>query len=91
MFVGERLVELAAGTSWRVERFERARIVLDARIMARLHAMNVRSWRTDPFAIAAFSAAELDAMTAELDDVAEWRRAAPEVTCLMGQVVLSLN
>jgi trans-aconitate 2-methyltransferase len=91
MFVGERLPQLAAGTSWRVERCERTRIVLEARIMARLHAMNVRSWRTDPFAIAAFRAAELDAMTAELDDVADGRRAAPEVTCLMGQIVLSLH
>ena len=91
MFVGERLAELAAGTPWRVASYERARFVLDGRIMARLHAMNVRSWRTDPFAIAAFNATELDAMTADLDDVAEGRRAGPEVTCLMGQIVLSLN
>jgi trans-aconitate 2-methyltransferase len=91
MFVGERLPELAAGTPWRVERFERSRIALDAQIMARLHAMNVRTWRTDPFAIAAFRAAELDAMTAQLDDVVDGRRAAPGVTCLMGQMVLCLG
>jgi SAM-dependent methyltransferase len=90
-YVGEGLAAMAEGTPWRLQRFERTRIVLDARIMARLHAMNVRTWRTDAFATAAFSDAAIDAMTAELDDVAEGRRASPEVTCVMGQVVLGLE
>jgi trans-aconitate 2-methyltransferase len=90
MYVGERLVTLAEGTPWRVGRFERTRIRLDGRVMARLHAMNVRTWRSDPFAASAFGAADVDAMTRDLDAIAEGRRAAPEVTCVMGQLVLSL-
>lgn len=89
MYVGERLARLAEGTPWKVERFERTRITLDGRVMARLHAINVRTWRNDPFAASAFSAADIDAMTSDLDEVAAGSRAAPEVTCVMGQLVLA--
>jgi len=90
MYVGERLQEIAAGTPWTMVRFERTRIDLDARVMAQLHALNVRTWRNDPFAISAFDAAEIDAMARALDDVASGVRSAPQVTCTMGQAVLRL-
>jgi trans-aconitate 2-methyltransferase len=91
MYVGESLARLAEGTPWRVERFTRTPIALEGRVMARLHAINVRTWRTDPFAASAFSAADIDAMTSELDEVAAGGRAAPEVRCVMGQLVLALG
>jgi hypothetical protein len=90
MFVGERLPEIAAGTRWTTVRFDRTRIDLDGRVMAQLHALNVRTWRNDPFAAAAFDAAEIDAMASALDDVAIGARSAPQVTCTMGQAVLRL-
>jgi trans-aconitate methyltransferase len=90
MFVGERLPEIAAKTRWTVERFERTRIDLDARVMARLHAINVSTWRHDPFAASAFEVADLDAMAAGLEAVARGERDAPQVTCVMGQMVLRL-
>ncbi len=90
MFVGERLPEIAAGTRWAVVRFERTRIDLDGRVMAQLHALNVRTWRSDPFATSAFDAAEIDAMARALDDVAGGVRSAPRVTCTMGQALLRL-
>jgi trans-aconitate 2-methyltransferase len=90
MFVGERLPEIAAGTPWAVVGFERTRIDLDGRVMAQLHALNVRTWRSDPFATSAFDAAEIDAMAGALDDVASGVRSAPQVTCTMGQAVLRL-
>jgi SAM-dependent methyltransferase len=88
MFVGERLTAIAEKTPWTVERFERTPIALDARVMARLHAMNVGNWRNDPFALSAFAAADLDAMAAALQAVVAGERKAPPVTCLMGQMVL---
>ena len=88
MFVGERLPEIAAGTRWTMDRFERTRIDLDGRVMAQLHALNVRTWRSDPFAISAFDVADIDAMARALDDVASGARSAPQVTCVMGQAVL---
>jgi trans-aconitate methyltransferase len=87
MFVGERLPALA-GDAWRVARFERTPIVLDAQRMALLHAMNVRTWRSDPFAAATFAAADVDAMTRALDAIASGDRAAAPVTVVMGQLVL---
>jgi trans-aconitate 2-methyltransferase len=58
--------------------------------MARLHAINVRTWRHDPFAAATFDPAEIDAMTAALEAVATGKRSAPSVTCVMAQMVLRL-
>ena len=88
MFVGERLPEIAEKTPWKVERFERTRIHLDGRVMARLHAMNVSTWRRDPFAVSAFDVEEIDAMASALESIATGARIAPDVTCLMGQMVL---
>jgi trans-aconitate methyltransferase len=91
MKVGARLVALATDAGYHVEHAELAPVVLDARVMARLHAMNVRTWREDAFARRAFDPRELDAITADLDAVADGARAAPPVTCLMGRVVASLG
>ena len=61
---------------------------MDGRVMARLHSINVGTWRHDPFAASAFDAAEIDAMARDLDDVASGFRDAPPVVCTMGQAVL---
>lgn len=55
--------------------------------MAALHAMNVRTWRTDPYAAAAFDAAELDDVTARLDAIAGGAPCAP-VEVDLAEVVL---
>ncbi|HEY5147512.1 MAG TPA: class I SAM-dependent methyltransferase [Polyangiaceae bacterium] len=88
MFVGERLPELAGATPWAIEHFARTRIGLDARVMARLHSINVGTWRHDPFAASAFDGGEIDAMVRALEAVAAGERDAPDVTCTMGQMVL---
>ena len=87
-YVGARLTGLAAGSAFALERFERTPLLLDARLMARLHAMNLRTWAQDPFAIRAFDSRELAAMTEALDAVAVGVRSAAPVTCIMGQAVL---
>jgi SAM-dependent methyltransferase len=87
MFVGERLPAIA-GEAFHVLRFERTGVTVDARAMARIHAMNVRTWRSDPFAATTFDAEEVDAITAALDAIAAGERAASPVTWVMGQIVL---
>lgn len=91
MFVGERLPAIANGSPWTLVRFDRTPIPLDARVMARLHSINVRTWRHDPFAARAFDPAEIDAMTAELEAVACGIRPATPVTCIMAQAVLRVG
>jgi SAM-dependent methyltransferase len=88
MFVGERLPAIVSGSPWTLERFDRTAIPLDGRVMARLHSINVRTWRNDPFAVATFDRAEIDTMTRELDAVASGTRGATPVTCVMAQAVL---
>jgi hypothetical protein len=87
MNVGARLAPLAIEVGYEVEHADLVSVVLDARTMARLHAMNVRTWREDAFARAAFDPRVLDAITADLDAVAEGAREAPPVTCVMGRLV----
>jgi trans-aconitate methyltransferase len=89
-FIGARLDTLAASTPWTVEAFECERVELDARSMATLHAMNVRTWREDPFAASTFEPARIAAMTAALEAVASGERAAPAVSCALGQARLRL-
>jgi hypothetical protein len=69
-YVGTRVASLAEGTGWTVVRDARTVITLDARAMARLHAMNVRTWGADPFAARAFDAPSIAAMTEVMDAVA---------------------
>jgi trans-aconitate 2-methyltransferase len=90
-FVGKALDRLADGTPWAVERFERTPVMLDAPSMAKLHAMNVRTWSRDTFAVSAFDATTIASMTEELDTVAAGERDAPPVRCVLGQAVLRLR
>ena len=89
--VGLRLDALAAATPWSVESFECPRVALDARAMARLHAMNVRTWKHDAFAASAFDEGRIAAMTDALDAVAAGQLEAPPVSCTIGQAVLRLQ
>jgi trans-aconitate 2-methyltransferase len=90
MFVGSDLERLAQGTPWRVERFERISVLLDARAMATLHAMNVRTWSQDAFAASTFDARAMGAVTEDLDAIAAGEREVSPVTCVLGQAVLRL-
>lgn len=56
--------------------------------MARLHAINVRTWRHDAFAAATFDPVEIDAITRELDAIVSGIRETTPVTCVMAQLLL---
>ncbi len=87
-WLGNRLPSLGAEGPWTVKRFERRRLEVDARVMARLHALNIRTWSRDPFAVSAFDARDIASMTAALDSVAAGAHASAPVLCIMGQAVL---
>jgi SAM-dependent methyltransferase len=91
MFIGERLADIVSGSRWTITRFDRTPITLDGRVMARLHSINIGTWRHDAFAAAAFAPAAIDAMAGELDAVVSGARATTPVTCLMAQVLLRLT
>jgi trans-aconitate 2-methyltransferase len=88
-FVGRRLDRIAEGTPWKVERFECVRVLLDASSMATLHALNLRTWSHDAFAVSAFDSRTLASIGEALEATAAGERAAPPVACEVGQAVLT--
>lgn len=89
--VGDRLEALLGESSWTL-RSSRSRIVeRPAAVMARLHAMNLRTWSRDPKATALFSVDEIEGVQAELERIADGERAAKPVTTLLREIVASVE
>jgi SAM-dependent methyltransferase len=88
LHIGRTLDEGLAGSGWAVEIDAARAIPLPAHRMARLHAMNLATWRHDPFARAAFTPETLDALGAELKAIADGHVEAPDVRHVMRQLVL---
>ena len=87
-YVGRELCALASATSWTVERADTVPVALPATVAARLHALNFRTWRRDPFVVARVDPAELDALGASLEALASGSRPAAPVRWKMAQVIL---
>lgn len=87
MYIGTQLRALCEASGYRVQRAVERELQLPAATMARLHAMNLDTWRNDPFAIAAFDADELAALGRELAAVVAGTRAAPPVHHRLQQVI----
>jgi SAM-dependent methyltransferase len=85
--IGRALDEIATTAGWRVERFAVRRLDLDVPRLLELHALNVRSWRADPFVQATCTGGDLDAIQRRLDDVARGAVEPPRVEYRLGQLV----
>jgi trans-aconitate 2-methyltransferase len=88
LYVGATLPEACDDSAWTIERNENAPLELDAQAMARLHALNIRSWGSDAFVRQADAAQEVELLAAALDAVASGRCPAPPVVCTLKQLVL---
>lgn len=89
--VGAVLGDLAAPAVARGARLlhaGRRRLLVPAASMSRLHVLNLRTWRNEPFAARAFDAAELDALDAWLVEAASGRAELPPVEQELGELVL---
>ena len=73
---------------WTVERADTVPVALPAAVAARLHALNFRTWRRDPFIVGNVDAEELDRLGASLEALAAGARTAAPVRWRMAQVVL---
>jgi SAM-dependent methyltransferase len=87
-YVGRDLADLAPAPLWTVERTDIAPLALPAATAARLHALNFRTWRRDPFIVANVAEAELDRLGESLEALASGARAAAPVRWKMAQVIL---
>jgi trans-aconitate 2-methyltransferase len=88
MRIGAELGAMGAAAGFRVELAGVRVLELPAAKMARLHALNLRTWGKDEFALAHFDAAELARVGEILERVAEGEEGAPPVRSGMGQAVL---
>jgi SAM-dependent methyltransferase len=87
--VGAELVAAPVGSGWRTELSTVRRLLLPARQMARLHHLNLLTWRQDPHARATFDDDELDQLAARLAAVASGDEDAPPVRSAMRQLVMT--
>ena len=89
MTIGRTLARLADGTGWIVRQARVTRARLPARLMARIHVMNLRTWRNDRHAARLCDGEELETLDAALEHLACGRDAVPPVDCRLGQVWLT--
>jgi SAM-dependent methyltransferase len=86
--VGRTLERTLIGSGWEIEVSIVRELSLPARRMARLHVLNLATWRQDPFARAAFAPSMLDELAAALEAVASGAADAPDVSHSMRQLVV---
>jgi hypothetical protein len=89
MYIGAELAVLCAEAGLRVQQALEQALQLPSATMARLHAMNLDTWRKDPFAISNFDASELAMLGRELAAIAAGSRAAPPVRHRLQQLIAS--
>lgn len=85
--IGKRLGVLAAGVSGARATSLFQEIPVAAAAMARLHAMNLATWKNDAFMLEAHGARVLEDLEGELQAIAA-RPDCPEGLCVMAQVCL---
>lgn len=87
MTIGASLEALARRTPWIVQSSRLSSAELDLAQMARIHHLNIATWKRDPFVRDRYASSDIEALEAELSSIAE--NASPgTVTCEMRQVIL---
>ena len=86
-YVGRELPALAPAGTFVVERADVVAVVLPAAVAARLHALNFRTWRQNPFIAGNVDAAELGCLGDALEALASGARQAAPVRWRMAQVI----
>jgi trans-aconitate 2-methyltransferase len=85
--IGRSLEALADTELYRIEYTALRLLRLPEHAMARLHALNIATWRSDPLA-ASFDAEELNELQSELTRLAESPPSTAEVHCTLGELAL---
>jgi SAM-dependent methyltransferase len=89
LHIGQSLDRSFDGTGWSIRASTCRAVDQPAAVMARLHAMNIRTWSRDPQAATLFSAAEIATVEFELDRIASGERSARPVRNTLRDIVAS--
>jgi len=87
LHIGRDLASLAERAGLFVQHFEEEQLVQPARVMARLHALNLRTWSQDAAARQLFDARELERLGQELGAIAAGEQPAAPVRADTGLLV----
>jgi hypothetical protein len=87
MYIGSELAALveAAGLACLSSRI--AGVAVPAARMARLHALNIRTWQNDSFIRGSLASSEIAELTSALDRIASGEEEAAPVVVGMAQIV----
>ena len=88
--IGKRLGTLAAGVPGARSSSVLKEIPIAAAVMARLHAMNLATWKTDPFMLETHGLSVLEDLGAELKTIAA-ASDFPDGCCVMAQVCIEVT
>jgi trans-aconitate 2-methyltransferase len=90
LYVGRELSALAEASGWRVRATRETVNLVAVPVMARLHAMNLETWRRDPFVAERHPREELDQLADELDRLCS-APANGSVESVLGEAVLEAH
>jgi hypothetical protein len=88
--IGKTLGDLAAGVAGARATYVLQEIPVAAAVMARLHAMNLATWKADPFMRETHGPRALDDLEDELKAISA-SSGFPEGRCVMAQVCVERN
>lgn len=86
--VGARLSEMAEGLPCCRVTVKEVRPDLATATMVRLHAMNIGTWKNDPFMRSRHGVAGLEQLEAELEELLRAGDSQPSVVCVMAQAIV---
>jgi SAM-dependent methyltransferase len=86
--IGQRLEQLVRELPDATISYQIVPIELAASTMAQLHAMNIATWKRDPYMLSAHGPHELEALETELQGIAASGSSLATVTCEMAQVAI---
>jgi trans-aconitate 2-methyltransferase len=87
LHIGATLDGHIAANGWTIVSSELAVVEQSPQVMARLHAMNIRTWGRDGAAVAQFAPDDITMVRHELDRIAAGERQAPPVRNALRQLV----
>jgi hypothetical protein len=87
LYIGRQLSALGQAAGWRVRAARETVNLMPVPVMARLHAMNLSTWRQNPFVAGRHPREELDLLADELDALSS-APTSGTVESVLGEAVL---
>lgn len=87
MYIGQRLAEIVGATPWVIHETRLLRLAIPGQQVARLHHLNIQTWKHVPFIGENYSRAHIEELEAQLGQLAREGADVPDVDYGMRQMV----